>query len=39
MAMAHMVFEAAIGNYVMLGSLPPTTHSGDAALMRFRVFT
>jgi hypothetical protein len=36
MAMAHALFGAALVNYVVPGSLPPATHSGDAALIRFR---
>jgi hypothetical protein len=39
LVVTHPVFEAALVNYVVPGSLPPTTHSGDAALMRFRAFT
>ena len=31
--------EGALVNYVVPGALPPTTHSDDAALMRFRAFT
>ena len=39
MAMFHELFEGALVNYVVSGALPPTTHSGDASLMRFRAFT
>jgi hypothetical protein len=39
MAMFDALFEGALVNYVVPGSLPPTTHSGDAVLMRFRAFT
>jgi hypothetical protein len=33
--MVHALFEAALVNYVVSGSLPSTTHSRDATLMRF----
>ena len=33
------LLEGALANYVVPGALPPTTHSGDAVLMRFRAFT
>ena len=39
MAMFYELFEGALVNYVVPGALPPTTHSGDATLMRFRAFT
>jgi hypothetical protein len=40
MAMFQALFEGALVNcYVVPGALPPTAHSGDAALMRFRAFT
>ncbi len=39
MAMFHEMFEGPLVNYVVPDALPPATHSGDAALMRFRAFT
>jgi hypothetical protein len=37
--MFHELLEGALVKYVVPGALPPTTHSGDAALMRFGAFT
>ena len=34
--MFDALFEVALVKYVEPGALPPTTHSGDATLMRFR---
>ena len=35
----YVLLEGALVNYIVPGSLPPTTHSDDAALMRFRALS
>jgi len=39
LAAVYVLLESALVNYVVPGAFPPTTHSGDTALMRFRAFT
>ena len=38
MVMFHVLFETVMVNYVVPGSCPSTTHSGDTVLMRFGAF-
>jgi len=38
MVMFHALLEGTLVKYVLSGALPPTTHSGDTALMRFGAF-
>jgi hypothetical protein len=39
MVLFQTLFEGVLVNYVVPGTLPPTTYSDDTTLMRFRVFT